>query len=335
MFTKEFVLEKLSHIKDETTGEPIIIEATSGSEEKKHVNVRVAISQDLQRKKEEIEARIIHALKLEGAKTVGVLFDEKEKAVENKEETILTTKNPPIFIAIASGKGGVGKSTVTVNLAVALARLGKKAGIVDSDIYGPSIPRMMGVTERPFVENDKVLPIESHGVKIISMDFFKNEDEPVVWRGPMLGRMIDIFLNQVRWGEIDYLLFDLPPGTGDIAMDISSRVPGCKEIIVTTPHPTAAFVAKHAGKMALNTTKHQVLGVIENMSYIDMSDGQRQHIFGKGGGEKLAGELGTELLAQIPMSMPVEENGNITSVYGELHPTSEIYKELATRIISL
>ncbi|MCL1994731.1 MAG: Mrp/NBP35 family ATP-binding protein, partial [Defluviitaleaceae bacterium] len=306
-----------------------------GNEKKQHVNVKVAIPEEMSSDaKQQIETEIIQSLKKEGAKTVGVLFAKVSGHIDLPKETVLTSDNPPVCIAIASGKGGVGKSTVTVNLAVAMARLGKKVGIIDSDIYGPSIPNMMGTTERPVVENNMALPVVAHGVKIISMDFFKEEDEPVIWRGPMLGKMLDVFLDQVYWGELDYLLFDLPPGTGDIALDISSRIPNCKEIIVTTPHPTAAFIAKQAGKMAIKTN-HAIIGVIENMSYVESKDGQHQYLFGRGGGVNLAKELKTELLAQIPISAPKEGDNGMTAVYDELHPISEIYKEVAQEIIKV
>ncbi len=147
------------------------------------------------------------------------------------------------FLAVASGKGGVGKSTVSVNLAVALARLGKKVGIIDADIYGFSVPDMMGIEKRPIVRGDKIIPVERLGVKVISMGFFVEDNAPVIWRGPMLGKMLNHFFTEVEWGDLDYLVLDLPPGTGDVALDVHSMLPSCKEIIVTTPHPTAAFVA--------------------------------------------------------------------------------------------
>src|SRR5699024_4662644 len=145
--------------------------------------------------------------------------------------------------AVASGKGGVGKSTVTVNLATALSRYGKKVGIIDADIYGFSIPDMMGIENRPVVQEGKIIPVERFGIKVISMGFFVEDNSPIVWRGPMLGKMLNSFFDEVDWGELDYLLLDLPPGTGDIALDVHALLPTSKEIVVTTPHPTAAFVA--------------------------------------------------------------------------------------------
>lgn len=182
------------------------------------------------------------------------------------------------FIAIASGKGGVGKSTVTVNLAVALARKGKKVGLIDADIYGFSIPDMMGIEEGPIVEEGTIIPVERFGVKVMSMGFFIRENSPVIWRGPMLGKMLRQFFSDVGWGELDYMLLDLPPGTGDVALDVHQMLPHSKEIIVTTPHATAAFVAARAGSMALQT-EHEILGVIENMAYYECSECGKRTIF--------------------------------------------------------
>ncbi|WP_281884110.1 Mrp/NBP35 family ATP-binding protein [Paenibacillus sp. YYML68] len=242
------------------------------------------------------------------------------------------------IIAIASGKGGVGKSTVTVNLAVALARLGKKVGLVDADIYGFSVPDMMGIEERPQLENNRIIPVERFGVKVISMGFFVEENTPVIWRGPMLGKMLRNFFNEVEWGELDYLLLDLPPGTGDVALDVHQMIPQSKEIIVTTPHATAAFVAARAGAMAIHTN-HQILGIVENMSYYSCSDcGKKDYIFGRGGGAKLAEELHAPLLAQIPLGVPdnhIAEPDYSPSVYKADSDTGNMYLDVARRIVEL
>ncbi|WP_223068745.1 Mrp/NBP35 family ATP-binding protein [Paenibacillus caui] len=240
------------------------------------------------------------------------------------------------FIAIASGKGGVGKSTITANLAVSLARQGKRVGLIDADIYGFSIPDMMGIEELPQVEEGSIVPVERFGVKVMSMGFFIRENNPVIWRGPMLGRMLRQFLGDVQWGELDYLLLDLPPGTGDIALDVHQMLPQSKEIIVTTPHATAAFVAARAGAMALQTN-HEVLGVVENMSYYECSAcGQRDYIFGRGGGARLAETLHTELLAQIPLGIPdnhLSEPDFSPSIYKADTRTGSLYSEMAAAII--
>jgi ATP-binding protein involved in chromosome partitioning len=240
------------------------------------------------------------------------------------------------FIAIASGKGGVGKSTVTVNLAVALARQGKRVGLIDSDIYGFSVPDMMGIEERPDQIGDKIKPVERFGVKVISMGFFVEDNSPIVWRGPMLGKMLRNFFAEVEWGELDYLLLDLPPGTGDVALDVHQMIPQSKEIIVTTPHATAAFVAARAGAMAIKTN-HEILGVVENMSYFESKEtGAREYVFGRGGGGRLAETLNTVLLAQFPLGAPdnhPSEPDYSPSVYKAESDIGKEYLALARTVI--
>lgn len=241
------------------------------------------------------------------------------------------------YIAVASGKGGVGKSTVTVNLAAALAREGKKVGIIDADIYGFSIPDMMGIEEAPKLVEQKIQPVERFGVKVISMSFFVQDNAPVIWRGPMLGKMLRNFFAEVEWGDVDYILLDLPPGTGDVALDVHQMIPQSKELIVTTPHATAAFVAARAGAMALQTN-HEILGVVENMAYYVCSGcGQKDYIYGRGGGAKLAEELRTELLAQIPLGAPdnhPSEPDFSPSVYKGETETGKLFTDLAKRVIA-
>ncbi|CAH1219536.1 Iron-sulfur cluster carrier protein [Paenibacillus plantiphilus] len=239
------------------------------------------------------------------------------------------------FIAIASGKGGVGKSTVTVNLAVALARRGKRVGIIDADIYGFSIPDMMGIEDRPQIENERVIPIEKFGVQVMSMGFFVEDNAPIVWRGPMLGKMLRNFFSEIEWGELDYLLLDLPPGTGDVALDVHQLIPQSKEIIVTTPHATAAFVAARAGAMAIKT-EHEIIGVIENMSHYVSKSGEVEYVFGRGGGARLAESLNSELLAQIPLGAPdnhLSEPDYSPSVYKADTENGKLYLEVADRVI--
>jgi ATP-binding protein involved in chromosome partitioning len=261
----------------------------------------------------------------------------KAAQAANGDSSLLSPDSKVQFIAVASGKGGVGKSTVTVNLAVALARKGKKVGIVDADIYGFSIPDMMGVEERPQLVDNKIIPVEKYGVKIISMGFFVEDNAPVIWRGPMLGKMLRTFFGEANWGELDYLLLDLPPGTGDVALDLHQMLPQSKEIIVTTPHATAAFVAARAGAMAVHT-KHEILGVVENMSYYECTKcGEKDHIFGRGGGAKLADELHAELLTQLPLGAPdnhPSEADYSPSVYKESTKAGQLYLEMADKIIN-
>jgi ATP-binding protein involved in chromosome partitioning len=272
----------------------------------------------------------------ERSKLAAELRGGGQTSTGKKVPDLLATDSKTKFIAVASGKGGVGKSTVTVNLAVALARRGKKVGIIDADIYGFSVPDMMGIEQRPTVIDNVILPVERQGVKVISMGFFVEDNTPVIWRGPMLGKMLRNFFAEVHWGEIDYMLLDLPPGTGDVALDVHQMIPASRELLVTTPHATAAFVAARAGAMAIHT-KHELLGVVENMSYFQCGEcGNKQFVFGRGGGAKVAEELHTELLAQIPLGAPenhVQEPEFSPSVYKAEHPTGQIYLELADSIL--
>lgn len=204
------------------------------------------------------------------------------------------------IIAISSGKGGVGKSTVTANLGVALAAQGLTVGIMDADVYGPNIPRMFGVSEQPAVEDRKIVPLEAHGVRLMSLGFMIERDAPAIWRGPIIMKIIQQFLRDVEWGELDYFLVDLPPGTGDAQLSLVQSAQVKTALIVTTPQEVAVGDALRGAKM-FERVGVPVLGVIENMSYLVAPDGTRLEIFSAGGGEKLAAELGVPLLGQIPL----------------------------------
>jgi ATP-binding protein involved in chromosome partitioning len=217
--------------------------------------------------------------------------------------------------AVASGKGGVGKSSVTVNLAAALAKRGLSVGIVDADIYGHSVPRMLGTTARPTRVEDMIMPPQAHGVKVISIGMFTAGNAAVVWRGPMLHRALQQFLADVYWGELDVLLLDLPPGTGDVAISLAQLLPNAEILVVTTPQVAAAEVAERAGAIALQT--HQrLIGVVENMSWLELPDGSRMEVFGSGGGATVAESLtrvtgaSVPLLGQIPLDTRVREAGD-------------------------
>jgi ATP-binding protein involved in chromosome partitioning len=209
-------------------------------------------------------------------------------------------------ICIGSGKGGVGKSSLTVNLAAALAAEGRSVGVLDADVWGYSIPRMLGLgAERPKVSGErKILPLEAHGLKVMSIGFFLGEDEAVVWRGPMLHKALTQFLEDVAWGRLDFLLIDLPPGTGDVSMTLSQLLPQAKFLIVTTPQTTAQKVARRSAEMA-DKVKLEIAGVVENMSGFTTPGGERYPIFGEGGGAALADEIGVPLLGTVPLTMPL------------------------------
>ena len=257
---------------------------------------------------------------VEGVTSVGVGFDvltESEKAgLQQKlgrtgglpEGALAQVKN---VICVASGKGGVGKSTMTANLAAALVAEGKSAGALDCDVYGYSIPRMLGVNSKPEVNAErKIVPLESaSGVKVMSIGFFVEENAAVVWRGPMLHKAIQQFLEDVDWGELDYLLLDLPPGTGDVSMTLAQLLPQARFLIVTTPQPAAQSVAARAAEMAKKVDL-EVLGVIENMSGFTAPDGQRFTIFGEGGGQALADDLDVPLLGKVPLEEALREHAD-------------------------
>ncbi|WP_406232768.1 Mrp/NBP35 family ATP-binding protein [Nocardia sp. NBC_01009] len=217
--------------------------------------------------------------------------------------------------AVASGKGGVGKSSVTVNLAAAMAARGLSVGVLDADIYGHSIPRMLGTDARPTQVERMIMPPQAHGVKMISIAQFTQGNTPVVWRGPMLHRALQQFLADVFWGDLDVLLLDLPPGTGDIAISIAQLIPGAEILVVTTPQIAAAEVAERAGAIALQT-RQRIAGVIENMSWLDLPDGSRMELYGSGGGQvvsdRLTRAVGADvpLLGQIPIEQAVREAGD-------------------------
>jgi ATP-binding protein involved in chromosome partitioning len=258
--------------------------------------------------------------KLDGVTGVNVSFDvlsgDEKAALGRKlgrgglpEGALAQVKN---VICIGSGKGGVGKSTVTANLAAALAADGKKVGVLDADVWGYSQPRMLGVgSERPKVnEERKLIPIAAHdGISVMSIGFFVEPDAAVVWRGPMLHKALQQFLEDVAWGELDYLLIDLPPGTGDVSMTLAQLLPQAKFVIVTTPQPVAQKVAARSAEMAAKL-KLEIAGVIENMSGFVTPGGERFQIFGEGGGQLLAEELDVPLLAKIPLTMPLREQSD-------------------------
>lgn len=237
-------------------------------------------------------------------------------------------------LAIASGKGGVGKSSVTTNLSIALAQRGNSVAVVDADVWGFSLPRMMGVARPPDLIDDVLIPPDAHGVRVISMGFFTREDEAIVWRGPMLHKALEQFLTDVHWAEPDYLVIDLPPGTGDVSLSIAQFLPRAEVVIVTTPQPAAQKVAARAGAMAAKVNL-DVVGIVENMSWFEADDGKRYELFGAGGGAELAAQLGVPLLGQVPLVPALREGGDAGAPIIVAAPDDEasaIFRAIAERL---
>lgn len=278
---------------------------------------------------------------------LGVMTPEERQALIQKlrgsqgpqaPAAFLTPDSATRVIAVASGKGGVGKSTVTVNLALALARMGYRVGVLDADVYGFSIPRMLGVQGTPTVIDQMIIPLEKDGIRVISMGFMVDEGEAVIWRGPLLHKALTTFISEVHWGELDYLLIDLPPGTGDVSISIAQTLPSASMVIVTTPQTAATAVAQRAARMA-EKVNMEVVGVIENMSYyLPAPDSEPVYIFGQGGGSQLSQLLEVPLLGQIPLDPQIREGGDAGRPVVSAHPDSaaaQAFLEVARRLAAL
>ena len=245
--------------------------------------------------------------------------------------------SPTRVVGISSGKGGVGKSTVTVNLAVALAQAGQRVGVLDADVYGFSVPKMLGADHDPVVLGDLVVPSAVHGVRVLSMGFFVPDDQPVIWRGPMLHKAIEQFLGDAYWGEPDYLLVDMPPGTGDVTLSLAGVMPRAEVVVVTTPQSAAQRVAQRSA-YAARKLKLSVRGVIENMSWFIGDDGTRYELFGQGGGQSLADDLGVPLLGQVPLVPALRQGGDAGMPVAVADPGGEaaaVFAALADRLVAL
>jgi ATP-binding protein involved in chromosome partitioning len=286
--------------------------------------------------------------KLDGVVGVNVSFDvlseDEKRKLQAKlgrggalpDGSLAEVKN---VICVGSGKGGVGKSSVTANLAAALAAEGKLVGVLDADVWGYSIPRMFGLgSDRPAVSAErKIIPPVSNGIKIMSIGFFLDEDAAVVWRGPMLHKALTQFLRDVDWGELDYLLVDLPPGTGDVSMTLAELLPQAKFLIVTTPQATAQKVARRAAEMA-DKVSLEVAGIVENMSGFTTPGGERFQIFGEGGGQELADEIGVPMLGKVPLTMPLREQSDAgvpLVIEDPDDPAAQALRQLARGVIAL
>src|SRR4051794_3203696 len=285
---------------------------------------------------------------VEGVTAIGVGFDvlsDQEK--QGLQRTLGRPQGLPEgalaqvenVVCIGSGKGGVGKSTLTVTLAAALQAEGKTVGVLDADVWGYSIPRMLGLGgQRPKVTGErKIVPLEAHGIKVMSIGFFIAEDEAVVWRGPMLHKALTQFLEDVAWGELDFLLIDLPPGTGDVSMTLAQLLPQAKFVLVTTPQAAAQKVARRAAEMA-NKVDLEIAGVIENMSVFTTPGGERYALFGEGGGQLLADELEVPLIGKVPLTIPLRETSDAGTPLVEIDPddpAAQAIRQAARGIVAM
>jgi len=240
------------------------------------------------------------------------------------------------LIAVGSGKGGVGKTTVAVNLAIALAKLGQKTGLLDADVYGPNVPLMVGICDAPYAIGNRIQPLEQHGLRLMSMGFLNPGDKPLIWRGPMLHSVMQSFIRQVDWGELDYLLVDLPPGTGDVVLSLVQTVPLTGAIVVTTPSEVALEDGRKAVLM-FQQVKVELLGIVENMSYLIVPEtGQKLDIFGQGGGRRTAEAMGVPFLGELPLNPQIRvggDTGRPVALAGEQDPHAAPFYEMARRVM--
>ena len=346
------VIAALRSVKDSLTNQDVV---TAGMIkdlkvfDQGKVSCRVAIATPVTPAKAQIKEAIIMALqKVESVESTEITIEEVSKPGRANAPAGATSQNlakgiPGIkhIIAVSSGKGGVGKSTVSVNLATSLALEGKKVGLLDADIYGPNLPTMMGVTENPKLINDPekgemFIPPVSHGVKVMSMGFLLQGDQPVIWRGPMLHNILNQFCTRVDWNELEYLIIDLPPGTGDVQLSLAQMLPMAGAVIVTTPQEIALQDVRKALNM-WEKVRVPAIGIVENMSYFRGDDGKEYRIFGEGGGEMLARKFNSKLLAQMPLLTDIRKGGDEGKPIVVREPGSEaasIFRELSRKVIA-
>lgn len=328
--TKETVIDALKKVIDPDLKKDLVTlnMVKEVKVEGKNINVVIELTTPACPLKDVIQQDCISELKKANpeAEKINVTMTAKVIANQNsiKAQILPGVKNT---IAVASGKGGVGKSTVAVNLAVGLAREGAKVGLIDADIYGPSVPTMLGISEKPKIYQDtataKMVPLENFGIKVMSIGFLIDDDSPVIWRGPMASGAIKQFMSDVHWDELDYLIFDLPPGTGDIQLTLVQTIPLTGAVVVTTPQDVSLIDVRKALRM-FQRVNVPILGIVENMSYFIAPDtGKKYNIFGNGGGEKLAAELHLKLLGQIPINQSIREGGDAGKPVVISEPDSE------------
>lgn len=336
--TREEVLNALSKVSEPATGRNLVDLklVTDVAVEGRDISLNVDLLSPITKHREKVERDIRTAIgTLAGVGTVDVNFRTKVRASGGGRSDAQPIPGVKNTIAVASGKGGVGKSTVAVNLAVALAQAGAKVGLLDADVYGPSAPLMMGVNERPLMRDNKIVPLEAHGVRVMSIGFILDPEKALIWRGPLVAQLINQFLNDVHWEDLDYLVLDLPPGTGDVQLTLVQKIPISGAIIVTTPQEVALADAVKGLKM-FQEVKTPILGIVENMSwFVSPESGTKYPIFGEGGGERTAEANSVELLAQIPIEMGIREGGDNGQPMTAIAPdsdTGQAFGHLAERV---
>ena len=342
MVTESAVIEALQPVQDPELNRSIVdLQMVKVSSTDRGIRLTVAVPSAEYPRRAELRDRVHAALAAlpDGARVavdLAVMTEAEQKALVSRlqpsgpggqrENPFLTARTR--VLAVASGKGGVGKSSVTTNLSIALAQAGYSVAAVDADVWGFSMPRMLGIDRPPVVIDTLIVPPAAHGVKLVSMGFFAREDQPVIWRGPMLHKALEQFLTDVWWGEPQFLVIDMPPGTGDVSLSMAQFIPRAEVVVVTTPQPAAQKVAQRAAYMAqkVNLT---VTGVIENMSWFRADDGKAYEIFGRGGGQELADALGVPLLGQVPLVPELREGGDVGDPIVVADPDNEASKAFA------
>ena len=333
-FTKDQILAALSRVQDPELHKDLVTLNMIKQVEVRGTDVRIAIELTTPAcpLKDQIKADVEREVrKVPGVAKIDIDWSAQVRHTAKLQAHLPGVKN---IIAVGAGKGGVGKSTVAVLTAVGLAREGASVGLMDADVYGPSIPKMLGVeSARPFVQGDKILPIEAHGVKLMSMGFMVEPDKAVIWRGPMVHGVVRQFLEQVEWGELDYLIIDLPPGTGDVPLTLSQSIPMTGAVVVCTPQAVALLDATKALRMyqQLNV---EILGMVENMSYFVAPDtGKEYDLFGRGGAKAAAEKLRVPFLGEIPININIRTSGDDGNPASNFEKTDPTTRDCITRFV--